>query len=90
VAFVLDSQIFLQRAVGEWNVVVGNVVEKVDFLLGQEKTGSNGVYRGIAPSFVEEAPVFVKTCEEVNVGVRTKPVQVANLKVGPLVVLAPF
>lgn len=68
----------------EWHVVVGNIVEEVDLLLLQEKTSGNRVDRSITPSLVEETTVLVEGLKEVNVGLGSQPVQVADLEVGPL------
>jgi hypothetical protein len=71
-------------AVGKGHVVVGNVVEKVNLFLLQQKTGGNRVHRSITPSLVEETAILVQRLEVVNVGLGSQPVQVADLKVGPL------
>jgi len=84
VALVLDPEILLERTVGERDVVVGNIVEEVNLILLKEETGGNGMHRSITPSFVEEPTVFVKVGEEIDVGLRTKPVEVTDFKVGPL------
>ena len=55
------------RAVGEWYVVVCDIVEKVNFLLLQQETGSNRVDWRITPAFVEESSVPVESLEEVQV-----------------------
>lgn len=52
----------------EWDVVVCDVVEEVDFGLIEEETCGDGVDWRIAPSFVEETAVFVESFEEVDVG----------------------
>jgi hypothetical protein len=41
------------------------------------------VDRRITPALVEETTRMVQRRKEINVGIRAKPVQVANLKVGP-------
>lgn len=70
--------------VRKWNMVVSNVVEEVDLFLLQHQARGDGVNRRIAPSFVEETAILVQGLEEVDVRLRAQPVQVADLKVGPL------
>lgn len=69
---------------GEWDVVVSDVVEEVDLFLLQEETGGDRMDRGVAPSFVEEAAVFVEVGKEINVCLGSKPVEVSNFEIGPL------
>ncbi len=69
VALELDSQIFTSRAVREWNMVVGNVVEEMDLVLVEQKTGSDGVDWSVAPALIEEAAVAIEGLEEVDVGI---------------------
>ena len=80
----LLARLLARGAVGEGNVVVGNVVEKVNLVLLQQQAGSNRVHRGVTPALVEETTVLVERFEKVNVGLGAQPVQVADLKVGPL------
>jgi hypothetical protein len=42
------------------------------------------MYWRIAPSLVEEPAVLVERFEEVNVGFRSEPVEVADFEIGPL------
>jgi hypothetical protein len=71
-------------AMGKWNVIVGDVLEEVDFIFVQEKTGSNRMYWSVAPTLVEESTILVKRFEIVGVGFRSQPIEVTNFKVGPL------
>lgn len=48
---------------GEGDVVIGNVLEEVDFFFFEQKAGGDGVHGGVAPSLVEEAAVFVELVE---------------------------
>jgi hypothetical protein len=41
VTLQVQSRLLAGRAVGEWNVIVGNIVEEMDFVFVQEETGSN-------------------------------------------------
>jgi hypothetical protein len=52
-ALQVQSGLLASRAVGERNVVVGNIVEGVDW--------------SITPSFVEESTIFVKGVKVVGV-----------------------
>jgi hypothetical protein len=70
--------------VGEGNVVVGNVVEEVDFLLLECETGCDRVHGGVTPTLVEETAVLVEGIEVVEVGGAAEPVEVADFEVGPL------
>lgn len=44
----------------ERDMVVSNVVEKMDFTFVKKETGSNRVNWRIAPPFIEETAIFVK------------------------------
>lgn len=68
----------------ERNMIVCNVVEEVDLFLFQHKSSSNGVDRSIAPSLIKETTVLVQRLEIIKVCLGPQPVQVTNLKVGPL------
>lgn len=83
-ALQVEPGLFTRWAVSERDVVVGDFVEEVDFFLLQEKTGSNRMYRGVTPSLVEKAAVFVERGEVVDICIGSQPLQTANLKVGPL------
>lgn len=51
----------------EGNMVVGNVIEKVDLILFEQETCSNRMDWSITPPLVEEPAVFVETIEEIDV-----------------------
>lgn len=55
------------RAVRKWDVVVCNVVEEMDLVLGQHESGSDGVNRCIAPTLIEESAVLIQRLEEIDV-----------------------
>lgn len=80
---MVEAVLLACRAMREWDVVVGNIVEKVEFFLLQHQACSNRVHRRIAPAFIEEATSVVERCEEVDVGVRSKPIEVSDFEVGP-------
>lgn len=84
-ALELGADLLARRAVGEGHVPVGDVVEEVDLLLLEHQTSGDGVHGGVTPALVEETALLVKGLEVVEVRLGPKPVQVANLKVGPLV-----
>lgn len=83
-ALVVHSVLFTSRAVGEGNVVVGNVVEEVNLLLFQGQTGCDGVNGGVSPAFVEETAILVESLKVVEVSGAAEPVEVADFEVGPL------
>jgi hypothetical protein len=70
--------------VGEGNVVVGNVVEEVDFLLFQSQTGCNGVDGSVSPALVEETAILVESLKVIEVSGAAEPVEVTDFEVGPL------
>ena len=83
-AFVVHSVLLACGAVGEGDVVVGNVIEEVDFLLLECQAGCDGVDGGISPALVEETAVLVESIEVVEVGRAAEPIEVADFEVGPL------
>lgn len=88
VALVFQAILLPGRTVREGNMVVGNVVEEVDFLLLQHQGSSDGVNRSIAPALIEETTIAVQRIEVVEVGFGAQPVQVTDLEIGPLERLA--
>lgn len=84
VALQVQSQLLAGGAVREGDVVVGNLVEEVDFFLLEQQTRGDGVDGGIAPSFVEEAAVSVQRLEVVDVFLGSQPVQASDFEVRPL------
>jgi hypothetical protein len=66
---------------GEGNVIVRDVIEKVDFVLFQHQGCGNGVDRSIAPALIKESAVTVERVEVVEVGLGSEPVEVADLEV---------
>lgn len=87
-ALQVGSDLVARRAMREGDVVVGNVVEEMDLVLLQHKGGSDGVHGSIAPSLIEKSTVLVKALEEIDVCLRTQPIKVADLEVGPLIVVS--
>ena len=81
---VVQSVLLAGRAVGEGNVVVGNVVEEVNLLLLEGKTSSDRVNGSITPALVEETTVPVELLKVVEVGRAAEPVEVSDFEVGPL------
>lgn len=84
-ALALLSQFLGIRAMRERNVPVTDIIEEVDLFFWKQDTSGNGMHRSIAPSLVEETAVLVQRCEEVDVFLRSKPVQITNFEVGPLI-----
>lgn len=82
------SVFLASRAVREWDVIVRDVVEEMDLVFGQHEPGGDGMNRCVAPTLVEKATVLIQRLEKVDVGLRTQPVQVADLKVGPLIIVS--
>ena len=80
----LCSNTLSRGAVGEWDVVVRNVVEEMDLFLLEHETCGNRVHWSITPSLVKETTVLVQSIKVINVRLRAQPVQATNLKVGPL------
>ena len=60
-----EADVVSGGTMGERDVVVGDVVEEVDFVFLKEEPGCDGVYRSVTPAFVEEPTVFVEGFEEV-------------------------
>jgi hypothetical protein len=83
VATKVQSSLLIGRAVSERNVVIGNILEKVNLLLLEEKTSSDRVDGRITPSLVEETTILVKRLKEIEVRLAAKPGQATNFKVGP-------
>lgn len=79
----LCSNLLASRAVGKRDMVIGNVVEEVDLALVQHKASSDGMNRCVAPSFVEEATIFVERLKEIGVSFASQPVKVADFEIGP-------
>ncbi len=67
-------------------MVVGDVIEEVDFLLLEEECGGDGVHGSISPAFVKESTIFVKSIEVIQIGWRSQPVEVSNFEIRPLIV----
>jgi hypothetical protein len=52
---------------GEWYVIVRNIIEEVDFFLLQEKTCGDGVNWRITPTFIEESAILVEGVKEIQI-----------------------
>ena len=59
-ALEFESQILSGRTMGEWHMVVSNIVKEMNLILVQEKACCNGMDWRIAPSLIEESAIFVK------------------------------
>lgn len=42
------------------------------------------MHRRITPSLIEETAILIQDIEEIKVGLRSQPIKVPNLKIGPL------
>jgi hypothetical protein len=84
VALVVEAVAFVGRAVREWVVVICNIVEEVDLLFFQHQRSSERVNRCITPALVEEATSLIESLKIVDVLLGPEPVEVAYLKIGPL------
>lgn len=82
-ALVVETVLLAGRAVREWNVIVGDVIEEVDFILLKHQTSSDGVDGSITPALIEETTGMVEGGEEVDISIRAEPVEVTNFEVGP-------
>lgn len=69
----------------EGDMIVAKVVEEMNLIPWQEKCSSNGVYRSVAPTFVEKATLLVEESEVVDVGLGSQPVEIADFEIRPLV-----
>ena len=84
VALVIEAVLLARRAMRKWDVVIGNIVEEVDLLFLQHQCGGDRVDWSITPALVEETTGVVEGVEVVDISLGAKPVQVANLEIGPL------
>jgi hypothetical protein len=87
ITFVLEAEAFVGWTVSERVVVICDVVEKVDLLLFQHQRGSQRVNWCITPALVKEATSSIQGLEIIDVLLGPEPVQVAYLKIRPLVFL---
>ena len=69
-ALVVQAILFAGGAMCKRNVVIGDVVEEVDFILLEHQAGCNGMNRSIAPPLVEETTGVIERSKEVDVCVR--------------------
>lgn len=73
VAFQVQPHLLTGRAMCEWNVVVSNLVEKMNLFLLEHDAGRNGMNWGVSPSLIEEAAVVVKSIKIVKILLRSQP-----------------
>jgi hypothetical protein len=88
VALLINSGLLARRAVREGDVIVSNVFKEMYLFLFEEEAGGNRVDWSITPAFVEKSTVLIERFEKVNVRLRSEPVQVADFKVGPLIIVS--
>lgn len=87
---MVQPVLFACWAMGEWDMIIRDIIEEVDLVLIQQQACSNGVNWRIAPALVEEATSVVEGVEIVNVSWGAQPIQVTNFKIGPLSKLVRF
>jgi hypothetical protein len=85
-AFQVHAQLLSGWAVCEWHVVVGNVVEEMNLILGQHQGCGNAVDGSVTPALIEETASLVKVAKVVHVLLGSEPIEIANLEVGPLLI----
>jgi len=68
-------------AMSEWNMIIGDVVEEVNLLFLQEKSGGDRVYWSITPTFIKESTILVERLEEIYVRLAAEPVEIADFEV---------
>ena len=84
-ALQVQSCLLPSRAMRERNVIVRDIVEEMDLVLLQQKTGSNRMYWSIAPAFVEEPTILVKRLKVIKVCLGAEPIEVTNFEIRPLI-----
>jgi len=84
VTFQVQASLLSSRTVREWDMIICNVIEEVDFFFFEKQTCGNGVDWSITPTLVEEPTIFIKSLEVVQVGFWPEPVEITNFKVRPL------
>ena len=82
--FAFVSHGIIIGTVREGYMPVPDVVKEMNLVLVQHQTGSNGMNGRVSPSLVEEAAILVQLVEEVEIWLRSQPVEIADLEVGPL------
>ena len=83
-AFQFGSNIFAGRTMREWNVIVSDIVEEMNFGLVEHEASRDRVDRSISPSLVEETAVLIERFEEVDVSFGSEPIEVSDFEIGPL------
>jgi hypothetical protein len=68
VATQFEPEVFASGTMRERDVIVCDVVEKVNVLFRQKEGGGDRVDGSISPSFVKETPVLVQSLEIIEVG----------------------
>ena len=82
--FILQPHLLVRWTVREGHVPVADVVEEVDLVAVEQQACPDRVHGRVSPPLIEEPAVFVERVEEVDVGLRPQPVEVADFEVGPL------
>jgi hypothetical protein len=63
------------------DVIISNIVEKVNLFLFQEKTSRDRVNWGITPAFIEESAILIKRFEVIYVCFRSEPIQISDFEI---------
>ena len=69
-AFQVEAALLARGAVRERDMVVGDILEEMDFFFLEEEACGDGVHGGVTPPLIEEAAVFVELLKVVEVGWR--------------------
>ena len=67
-ALQIQPQLFPCRAMREWYMVIGNIVEEVDFLLLEGQTGGDRMDWSVSPAFVKETTVLIQLFKVIYIG----------------------
>jgi hypothetical protein len=59
---------------GEWHVIVGDIIEEMDLVFLEHQSSCDRVYWCVAPSFVEKATGVVERVEVIDVCLGAQPV----------------
>jgi hypothetical protein len=84
VALQIQSRLLSGWAMREWDMVVSDIVEKMNLFFLQQNASRDRMNWCITPAFVEESTILVKCIEEIRVSLRSQPIEVTDFEIGPL------